>query len=137
MNHKRCIVLGEDNRSDIFLVKRALSQIGLDYELFVIEDVQGAKSLLARVGDDVPCPDLLLMDLNLPRTDGTELIRMFRDNPNCKSVPVIVVTSSDSPKDRARVADLGVNEYFRKPSDLTEFMRLGDLVSAVLRNSQH
>src|ERR1035441_9745565 len=110
MNHRWAVVLAEDNRSDIFLVRRALAQSGLAYELFVVEDVAGAKSLLNRIGHDVPCPDVLLMDLNLPKTDGTELIRMFRENPDCKSVPVIVVTSSDSPKDRARAAELGVNE---------------------------
>jgi CheY-like chemotaxis protein len=124
--------LAEDCRADIYLVRKALAQSGLDHELFVVEDGGGAMSLLDRIGRDVPRPDVLLMDLNLPKVDGAELIRLFKQNPDCKSVPVIVVTSSDSPKDRARTAELGISAYFRKPSELAEFMRLGSLVREVL-----
>jgi chemotaxis family two-component system response regulator Rcp1 len=129
---KRCIVLVEDSRADIFLVRQALAQSGLEHELLVFEDGSRAISFLSRVGQDVPRPDVVLMDLNLPKVDGTELIRRLREHADCKLVPVIVVTSSDSPKDRARTAALGISEYFCKPSDLTEFMRLGALVRAVL-----
>jgi chemotaxis family two-component system response regulator Rcp1 len=131
---KYSIVLAEDSRADIFLVRQALAQSGLDHELFVLEDASGVTSLLSRIGESVRRPDVVLMDLNLPKVDGTELIKLFRQHPDCKSVPVIVVTSSDSPKDRARTAELGISEYFRKPSDLAEFMRLGLLVRAVLEN---
>jgi CheY-like chemotaxis protein len=134
MRQRLYIVLAEDNRSDVFLVRHALANSGLEYDLHVIEDSHGAASLLERVSLGEPCPDLLLMDLNLPRTDGAELIRMFRAHPHCKNVPVIVITSSDSPKDRARTAALGVDGYFRKPTELSEFMQLGDLVSTVIHH---
>jgi chemotaxis family two-component system response regulator Rcp1 len=132
VSNKRSIVLVEDSRADIFLVRQALTQSGLEHELFVLEDGSRAISFLSRIGQDMPCPDLVLMDLNLPKVDGTELIKLFKEHPGCKSVPVIVVTSSDSPRDRARTAELGISEYFCKPSDLTEFMRLGAMVRAVL-----
>lgn len=132
---KYSIVLAEDSRADIFLVRQALAKSGLEHELLVLEDATGVTSLLSRIGGDVRRPDVVLMDLNLPKVDGTELIKLFRQHPDCKSIPVIVVTSSDSPKDRARTAELGISEYFRKPSDLSEFMRLGPLVRAVLEKS--
>jgi CheY-like chemotaxis protein len=132
VSHKYSIFLAEDCRADVFLVRQALAQSGLEHELYVVEDGSGAMSLLHRIGVDVPRPDVLLMDLNLPKIDGTELIRLFKENPDCQSVPVIVVTSSDSPKDRARTAQLGISAYFRKPSDLREFMLLGGVVRSVL-----
>jgi chemotaxis family two-component system response regulator Rcp1 len=134
MSQKYSIVLVEDSRADIFLVRQALAQSGLDHELHVLEDGGRALSFLRRIGQDIPHPDVVLMDLNLPKVDGSELIRLLKEHPGCKSVPVIVVTSSDSPKDRARTAGLGIREYFRKPSDLAEFMRLGAVVRSVLES---
>jgi CheY-like chemotaxis protein len=78
---------------------------------------------------ETPCPDLILLDLNLPRASGFELIILFRKHPLCIETPVIVLTSSDAPKDRQRAAELGAVRYFRKPSDLVDFLKLG----AVLR----
>jgi CheY-like chemotaxis protein len=135
VNRKYSIVLAEDCRADVYLVRRALAQSGIDYDLHIVEDGGAVLSLLGRIGEEVPRPDILLMDLNLPKVDGTELIRLFKQNPDCEQVPVIVVTSSDSPKDRARTAQLGISAYFRKPSDLSEFMQLGDLVRNVLTKS--
>lgn len=132
MNRKYLIVLAEDCRADVYLVRRALTKSGIDHDLQIVEDGGAALSLLERIGSEVPRPDILLMDLNLPKVDGAELIRLFKANPDCESVPVIVVTSSDSPKDRARTAKLGISAYFRKPSDLSEFMELGGLVRDVL-----
>lgn len=131
---KYSIVLAEDSSADVFLTRRALIETGLDHELYVVEDVDGAVSLMNRIGVDVPKPDLLLIDLNLPKVDGADLIQMIRRYAGCAHLPVIVVTSSDSPKDRARVSELKVKEYFRKPSDLAEFMRLGELVRDTLEN---
>ena len=133
MNQVVNVFLAEDSRPDVFLVRRALSEHGLEYELTVAEDGDRAAALLDQVGDNTPCPDVALIDLNLPRTDGPELVRLLRDHPKCSGVPVIVITSSDSPKDRAQMADLGVRGYFRKPSDLAEFMMLGSLVRDILR----
>jgi CheY-like chemotaxis protein len=129
---KLCIIMAEDSRPDVFLIRRALSGAGLDYELLVAEDGEQALTLVDRIGQDVPVPDVLLMDLNLPKTQGSEIIQRFRQHPGCASVPVIVVTSSDAPRDHAMANQLSVEEYFRKPSTLDEFMRLGDVVRNVI-----
>ena len=83
-------------------------------------------------GAEAPCPDLVLLDLNLPRKDGTEVLRYMRGNCTCKNALVLVVTSSDSESDRAAVKSLGFNGYFRKPSAYAELMKLGPIIGELL-----
>ena len=124
------ILLAEDNESDVFLVERALAEHAIVHELHVVEDGNEALSFVADMGngDGPPCPDILLLDLNMPKVDGPQVLEQFRKHPACAQTPVIIVTSSDAPNDRERVNALGANAYFRKPSDLHEFMALGALV---------
>lgn len=130
------IFLAEDNPGDVFLVNQALLDYGLEFTLLLAEDGPGAQALLDRFGADLPCPDLLLLDLNLPKTEGRELVRMFREHPICPDVPVIVISSSDAPRDRLWAAEAGVYHYFRKPSELEEFMKLGEVVGVLLASEQ-
>lgn len=67
-------------------------------------------------------------DLNLPKVEGHQLLARFRSHPLCRQTPVVVVPSSDAPRDREEAALLGAARYFRKPSDLDEFMQLGAVV---------
>jgi two-component system, chemotaxis family, response regulator Rcp1 len=129
------ILLAEDNDGDVMLVEQALTEHGIDHELYVVKDGDEALEYVAAMGngDGPPCPDVLLLDLNLPKVDGPQVLERFRKHPACAQTPVIVVTSSDAPKDRQRVKALGANAYFRKPSDLTEFMALGALVKEVVQ----
>jgi CheY-like chemotaxis protein len=70
--------------------------------------------------------DHLLLDLNLPRRTGTEVLRRLRQSPRCGHIPVVILTSSDAPKDREYANRLAADSYFRKPSDLKEFMKIRD-----------
>ena len=128
------ILLAEDNFGDVLLVEQALTEHQIDHELHVVKDGDEALHFLERMGEagEPPCPDVLLLDLNLPKVDGPQVLQEFRKHPACAQTPVIVVTSSDAPKDRKRVEALGATAYFRKPSELTEFMRLGAVVKEVL-----
>ena len=81
---------------------------------------------------DAPTPDLILLDLNLPKVDGPQVLSEFRKHPECANTPVIVVTSSDARTDRDRMAALGVTRYFRKPSDLDAFLKLGSVVKEIV-----
>jgi DNA-binding response OmpR family regulator len=74
----------------------------------------------------------MLLDLNLPRLDGFEVLKEFRKHPLCGGTPVIVVSSSDTPAERRRMAELGVVLYFQKPGDLDAYMELGALVRATM-----
>lgn len=132
------ILLAEDNQGDVLLVKESLSEHRIEHRLHVVRDGQEALDYVGRMGkpDEAPCPDLMLLDLNLPRAEGSEVLSEFRQHPECVNTPVIVVTSSDSPKDRERMAQLGIDYYFRKPTDLDEFMRLGGIVRQVLSSKK-
>jgi len=127
------ILLAEDNEADVLLVRYALQAHNVLHQLHVIDDGAKAIDFIVKMGrpDTAPCPDLMLLDLNLPIADGTEVLRELRRHPLGSSTPVIIVTSSDAPKDRARVAVLGISHYFTKPSDWEAFMRLGEVVIRV------
>lgn len=129
------ILLAEDNAADVYLVREALSAYGVKHDLSVVDDGEKAIEFLALTDADAnrPSPQLLLLDLNLPRRSGLEILRFLRASRRFADIPVIVLTSSDSPQDRARVAELGVAHYFCKPSDFDEFMRLGAIVAEAVR----
>ena len=136
MLHKLNILLVEDNPGDVLLVKRALEEHRIRHELHVVRDGSEALELFSKMGEPnhPPCPDLVLLDLNLPKVDGPDLLRAFRKHPQCSLTPVIVVSSSDAPHERDRMADLGISGYFRKPSDLDGFLHLGAVVRQVLES---
>jgi DNA-binding response OmpR family regulator len=79
-----------------------------------------------------PCPDLILLDINLPRYKGGEILRRLRGSSRCAGALVLIVTSSDSLRDREEMDALGANAYFRKPSEFSEFMKLGLVVRELL-----
>ena len=126
------ILLAEDNPGDVFLVRQAMAEYRLEAELFVAGDGDEWLALLQRIGEDVPRPDLMLLDLNIPRIDGPELFRSTRAHPLCSDVPLLVVSSSDSVKDRAWTSEYRVAGYFRKPSDYKEFLKLGSVMRDIL-----
>jgi len=128
------ILLAEDNVGDVMLVQEALAAHHVESTLHVVTDGQKALDFVATMGkaQSAPCPDLMLLDMNLPKADGATVLAAFREHKACAHTPVIVVSSSDSPKDRSRVAVLGVSHYFRKPPDFDEFMKLGKVVKEVL-----
>ena len=131
MAGQRSILLAEDNKADVFLVRRSLEEHAIGHELRVAHDGEEALRLIDEIRDGEE-PVLLLIDLNLPRVSGQEILGQLKNKPRCGDVPVIVLTSSDSPADRAEAARLGARAYFRKPSKLDEFMQLGAMVRQVL-----
>ena len=136
--HKNRILLAEDNDGDVFLVRRALEKRGLLHELVLAHNGEEALSWLDHHCGDTngeARPDLILLDLNLPRVDGGQLLSHIRKTDSFSRTPVIVLTSSDSPKDRQMALELGANLYFRKPTDLASFMDLGRIIEETLQNS--
>jgi CheY-like chemotaxis protein len=130
------ILLAEDNDGDIFLVRRALEKRGVSHQLTVARNGEEALDLLeqAESGPSSEAPRLILLDLNLPKIDGTQVLARIRRTSAFRATPVIVLTSSDSPKDRESALALGANVYFRKPTDLQSFMHLGEVVEQVLQS---
>lgn len=132
------VLLAEDNPGDRLLVNEALRHHGLDFMLSVVDDIDKASYYLKRIGKfpDALCPDVMLVDLNLPKASGFELVRMFRNHPDCGPAPLIIMTSSDAPSDRRTAAELGAAYYFRKPCDLDAFMDLGRIVREVVEKNE-
>ena len=128
------ILLVEDAEPDVFLVQEALQLGGLNFNLRVLDDGEKAVDFIDELDRDetTPCPQLLLLDLNLPKRTGAEVLERARKSTRCGRVPVIILTSSDSPMDKEQAARFGATHYFRKPSRLAEFMRLGDVVRELL-----
>lgn len=126
------IFLAEDNPGDVFLVRRALDHHRIDYDLSLAKDGEEALATVQRAEKGEVVVDLLLIDLNLPRYDGGQIVAAARSSPKLENVPIILLTSSDSPHDRCRLTQLGANLYFRKPTDLVSFMEVGKLVKDVL-----
>jgi len=128
------IVLVEDAEPDVLLVREALEQSGLTFELQVLEDGEQGVDFVENMDRDATLaqPHLFLLDLNLPKKTGGQILERVRQSPRCGRIPVVILTSSDSQRDKAQAAALHATGYFRKPSRLDEFMRLGPYIRDLL-----
>ena len=129
------ILLVEDNPSDVFLLRTAMVKAGLHFDLMVIADGAEALAHVDRMCRDgtMTCPDVILLDLNLPKYDGLEVLRHIRRSPALAGVPVAIYTSSDSPADRLASDRLGVSRYIVKPSQLKELASVAGIVDQLGR----
>jgi DNA-binding response OmpR family regulator len=120
------------------LFREALNSRELRYKVVVAADGQEAIVLLGdeAVGPSAWRPDLIVLDVNLPKHNGDAVLRHVRRQPWLHGVPVIMLTSSASPADRATAIDLGANLYLQKSSDLDELLEVGKIVEAVLARSR-
>jgi CheY-like chemotaxis protein len=113
----------EDNRGDITLVREALKEMATPVEHRVVEDGQAALDFLARCAPDttLPCPDIILLDLNLPSKHGDEVLTELKQHPRLKGIPIVVFTGTDAPHEVHHCYELGANAFLRKPMDLEEY----------------
>jgi chemotaxis family two-component system response regulator Rcp1 len=121
------ILIVEDNRGDVLLVNEALKESNLQFELTHVADGEEAFEFLHRSGDHAgaPQPDLVLLDLNLPKRDGWDVLEEIRSLPDLNATPVVILSSSGSPDDLSRAGKAARSIYIRKPSNLDEFMAIG------------
>ncbi len=124
------VLLVEDNKLDAFMVQEAFTEHQIPAVLDVVEDGDAALQFIDALDQDetAPCPALVLLDLNLPRRSGTEVLAYLRGSKRCAGLKVVIVTSSDSSRDRAATQQLGASEYFLKPASYKEFLKLGEIV---------
>ncbi len=120
------ILLVEDNPGDVRLTEEALKDGRLRNNLFVVEDGVEAIAFLRRQGKyaQVPRPDLVLLDLNLPKKSGREVLAEIKADEELKSIPVVMLTISKAEEDILRAYNLHVNCYITKPIDLDRFMEV-------------
>jgi two-component system response regulator len=118
------ILLVEDNPDDVEITRRALEKGRVRNELTVARDGQEALDILsAAKNGETPCPGLILLDLNLPKVDGHEVLEKIKADPKLKRIPVVVLTVVTREEDVVRSYDLGVNTYITKPVRFEDFIK--------------
>jgi two-component system response regulator len=131
-NPPKYVLMAEDNPPDVYLIRQAIQNAGggLVFELIVTGDGEEAIDYILRRGKfrQASQPDLIILDLNLPKSDGMDVLRCVREQPELSQTPVIVLTSSDSPDDRSLAQRLGANRFVTKPTDLDAFMSIGRML---------
>jgi len=117
------ILVAEDNPADVYLIREALREYAVECTIRVAADGQELLGLIS--ADNPEVPDLIILDLNLPRHDGIEILQRIKQTSEFAHTRVVVLTSSDSPRDRKRATELGATRYLCKPSSLEQFLALG------------
>lgn len=118
------ILIVEDNPGDIRLTQEALKESKVNNRLSVAQDGVEALAFLRREGEyrDAPRPDVILLDLNLPRMSGREVLAEIKTDPELRRIPVVILTTSKAEEDILKMYDLHANCYITKPVDLNQFL---------------
>jgi CheY-like chemotaxis protein len=120
------VLLVEDDPGDVLLTKEAISEHKVNDRLEVVSDGEEAMAYLRREGPHAgaPRPDLILLDLNLPRKSGLEVLEDIKADPDLRSIPVVILTTSEADEHILRSYDLHANAYVTKPVDFDQFVRI-------------
>jgi CheY-like chemotaxis protein len=132
------ILLVEDNTGDVYLFQKALEQAQIRFELITLRDGARALAFVRHEGNyaNSPAPDLAVIDLNLPKSGGLQVLRAIRESRDLAKMPVVIVSSSASPQDLAMTQRLGVERYITKPPDLEAFLQTGQIFREILMASR-
>lgn len=130
------ILLVEDNPGDVRLTQEALKEGEIPNNLSVVGDGEEAIAFLRKEPpyEDAPRPEIILLDLNLPRKDGREVLSEIKADEDLRSIPVVILTTSEAEQDIRRTYDLHANCYITKPVDLTEFIEVVQYIESFWLN---
>jgi len=120
------ILLVEDNEGDVGLIEEVFEEAKIRNNIHVAEDGEEAVLYLRGEGkfSGSPRPDIILLDLNLPKKDGREVLKEIKEDNNLKNIPVVILTTSNAEKDILRAYDLHANAYITKPLDFDQFIKV-------------
>ncbi len=123
---KKIIFLVEDNKADIRLIQEALKHSSVPHEIITVRNGMDAMAYLRKEGDYAEAirPDLILLDLNLPKKDGREVLAEIKSDPDLKRIPVVVLTTSRNEDDIFQSYDLHVNCYITKSRNISELFQI-------------
>jgi two-component system, chemotaxis family, response regulator Rcp1 len=126
MNKEVNILLVEDNPGDILLTLEAFKEVKLKNSIVVVQDGEEALRLLSKEGQykDAITPDIILLDINLPKVDGKEVLAAIKNDERLKTIPVVMLTTSDSEKDIAESYVNHANCFITKPVDFVKFIEV-------------
>lgn len=125
------ILLVEDSVADVFLFRGVLKEQGLNPQLSVAKDGEEAFSMLDEIDSDhAPCPKLIVVDLNLPKKSGLEVLERIRLSPQCADAAVVIWSTSEMEREEA--ARLGATSYLKKPCGLQEYLNVGEQIKTLL-----
>ena len=131
------ILIVEDNPADVYLFRHSLDQHGEDYRLEVLQDGEEALRFVEQyrtfVAEPEPC--VIILDLHLPKHDGTAVLQAIRREPVLAHVQVVALSSLAAPQDQTAILDLGVRLYRTKPTDLDDWIMLAGLILEICRES--
>ena len=127
----RKLLVVEDNPSDVMILRRALDEHGVRYEMAVMQDGEQAIEYLGSC-EEGHIPDLIVIDVNLPKEDGLGVLLKYRFRPSLSKIPIVILTSSDALSDRSRAEMLGADVFLRKPIQLEEFLKIGGKIRQLL-----
>jgi CheY-like chemotaxis protein len=137
------VLLVEDDPGDVLMTREAFEENKVANRLAVVSDGAEAMQYLRREGEyaDAPTPDLVLLDLNLPRMDGREVLAAMKSDETLRSIPVVVLTTSEAEEDVLRSYSLHANAYVTKPVDFSRFIevvrQIDDFFVSVVRLPRH
>jgi CheY-like chemotaxis protein len=118
------VLLVEDDPGDVLMTREAFDDYKVQNHLYVVTNGVEAMQFLRRQGEysEVPTPDLILLDLNLPKMDGREVLAAVKEDPQLRTIPVVVLTTSEAEEDVIRSYALHANAYVTKPVDFERFV---------------
>ncbi|WP_414468908.1 response regulator [Methanobacterium sp. ACI-7] len=126
MNNVTNILLVEDNPADARLIEEVLKDTNANNKLHVVKDGVDAMNFLYKKEEfsDAPRPDIILLDLNLPRKDGREVLKEVKENEELKSIPIVILTTSSANEDIIKTYNNHANYYITKPVDFDQFLKV-------------
>lgn len=129
---KHCILVADDDTDDQFMLKEAFSSLNFDKEIRTVENGEELLDYLSRKGkyvdESLPLPKLILLDLNMPKIDGRQCLRLIKENPDYCKIPIIIFSTSNNPEDISQSYELGANSYIIKPYSYNELVEIIDII---------
>ncbi len=119
------LLLVEDDPGDVIMTREALTDANVEHDLHVVDNGEAAISFLRQEGSyrDAPRPDLILLDLNLPRVDGREVLSFVKGDQSLRRIPLVILTTSESDDDIATSYDLHANAFVTKPVEFESYLK--------------
>lgn len=130
---RNCILVADDDADDLFMLKEAFSSLKVDKEICNVENGEELLEFLHRKGKfsdaNLPSPKLILLDLNMPKVDGRECLKIIKADAELSKIPVIIFSTSNNPEDISHSYALGANSYIIKPYSYNELVEIIDMIN--------